>query len=773
MWLSKGHEHVEKKNGGDGIVAVAIDKNKGSKNALRWAIENLLSRGRTVILIHVLQKPSSRDANHIAHAASSPESHDKQITDLFLSFHCFSILKDITCHDVVLQDGDIVKAIVEFSAYAAVENLVLGASRHGLLGRLKSSDIPLGVLKTAPDFCTVYVISKQKISSVRNACRPAPFVSPLTVQIQKHLSQKSMDRSTSNITRSERLPRKPHNNLHDDRESFKSLFSVTGRGLTGKTYGDFMDAETGITFVSSGRPSSDRVSSVGYDAMDYSPPRLSTSSSERSSSVSMCIGHKTNEHNEFSSFSDQDSGISYCSSQNPDEMEEEMRRLKLQLKQTMDMYSNACKEALSAQQKALELQRWRMEEVRRLEESKLAEEAARAIAEKEKQNYKAALEAADAQKRIAEMEMQKRVSAEMKALKENEESKMFMGSSNHHLRYRKYKIEEIEEATDFFSETRKIGEGGYGPVFKCYLDHTPVAVKVLRPNASQGRIQFQKEVEVLSCIRHPNIILLIGACPEYGCLVYEYLANGSLDDHLFCRGNTVPLSWQLRFRIAAEIATGLHFLHQSKPEPLVHRDLKPANILLDHNYVSKISDVGLARLIPPVVADNVTQYQMTSAAGTFCYIDPEYQQTGMLSVKSDVYSLGVMLMQLITGKTPMGLAQQVKRSIEKGTFQEMLDPKVTDWPFEEALSFAKIAVQCAEILRKDRPDLGKVVLPELSRLREFAEENMHQIVPSLTSAGPSPTHSETSVCQTHSETQSTKSNSTISSATQKEPEPAG
>lgn len=236
---------------------------------------------------------------------------------------------------------------------------------------------------------------------------------------------------------------------------------------------------------------------------------------------------------------------------------------------------------------------------------------------------------------------------------------------------------------------------------------------------------FLIQIEVLSCIRHPNMVLLLGACPEYGIIVYEYMANGSLDDRLFRRGNTPPLSWEQRFRIAAEIATGLLFLHQTKPEPLVHRDLKPGNILLDHNYVSKISDVGLARLVP-AVAENVTQCRLTSTAGTFCYIDPEYQQTGMLGVKSDVYSLGILLLQLITAKPPMGLTHYVERSIEKGTFGEMLDPTVTDWPFEETLGFAKLALQCSELRRKDRPDLGKVVLPELNRLRELADESMGQ-----------------------------------------------
>ncbi|KAI7749836.1 hypothetical protein M8C21_027501 [Ambrosia artemisiifolia] len=220
------------------------------------------------------------------------------------------------------------------------------------------------------------------------------------------------------------------------------------------------------------------------------------------------------------------------------------------------------------------------------------------------------------------------------------------------------------------------------------------------------------------------MVLLLGACPEYGCLVYEYMANGSLEDRLLRRRNTPPLSWQIRFKIASEIATGILFLHQTKPEPIVHRDLKPGNILLDENFVGKISDVGLARLLPPSVADDITQYRMTSTAGTFCYIDPEYQQTGMLGVKSDVYSLGIMLLQMITARPAMGLSHHVQNAIEKGTFGQMLDPCVPDWPHDEALGFAKLALQCAELRRKDRPDLGKVVLPELARLRDLGEASM-------------------------------------------------
>lgn len=144
---------------------------------------------------------------------------------------------------------------------------------------------------------------------------------------------------------------------------------------------------------------------------------------------------------------------------------------------------------------ANELHRWKLEEQQKLEEARLSEEAALALAEKEKAKCKAAIEAAEAAQRIAELEAQKRMNAEMKAHREAEERKKAQGTGVHtDLRYRKYTIEEIEKATDDFTETRKIGEGGYGPVYRGELDHTAVAIKVLRPDAAQGRSQFQREV---------------------------------------------------------------------------------------------------------------------------------------------------------------------------------------------------------------------------------------------------------------------------------------
>ncbi|XP_031264281.1 U-box domain-containing protein 35-like [Pistacia vera] len=727
MWLPKGHG-TTKKTSGNGLVAVAIDKDKGSQFAIKWALDNLLAKGQTVILIHVLHRtPSSNQSyshSQVHDVNSSPYKHqpERQNKDLFLTFHCYCTRKDIHCLDVSLEGTDIAKALTEYVSYAAIENLVLGApSRHGFMRKFKT-DVPTSASKAAPDFCNVYVISKGKISSKRNASRAAPFTSPLLHQLEVH-----NDHSETHANNIKSLRAHPRRDLYTSRSHYVKNRSPFTRGrFQRRSFQVFSEAETDISFISSGRPSTEHNSPIVYDYIDVSQPsRVSTNSDHSFGSQRLGIKFNDKFCHEFSSMS-QESGRTSCScsSQNLDEVEAEMRRLKLELKQTMDMYSTACKEALLAKQKAMELQRWRLEEEQRVEEARVAEETALSLAEKEKAKCKSAIEAAEAAKRIAELEAQRRLKFEMKALQESEGAKWMLDNVDQNdLRYRRYTIDEIEIATESFSEHLKIGEGGYGPVYKGYLDHTPVAVKVLRPDAAQGRSQFQQEVEILSSIRHPNMVLLLGACPEYGIIVYEYMASGSLDDCLFHRRNTQPLSWQLRFRIAAEIATGLLFLHQTKPEPLVHRDLKPGNILLDQNYVSKISDVGLARLVP-AVAENVTQYRMTSTAGTFCYIDPEYQQTGMLGVKSDVYSLGVMLLQLITGKSPMGLTHNVGRAIENGTLSKMLDPSVIDWPLDETLSFAKLAFQCAELRRKDRPDLGKVVLPELNKLRELAEENI-------------------------------------------------
>lgn len=202
------------------------------------------------------------------------------------------------------------------------------------------------------------------------------------------------------------------------------------------------------------------------------------------------------------------------------------------------------------------------------------------------------------------------------------------------------------------------------------------------------------------------------------------MENGSLEDRLFQVNNSPPLPWFERFRIAWEVAAALVFLHKSKPKPIIHRDLKPANILLDHNFVSKVGDVGLSTMVQvDPLSTKFTIYKQTSPVGTLCYIDPEYQRTGMISSKSDVYSFGMILLQLLTGKPAIALTHFVERAMDSNEeFLKILDQKAGHWPVEETRELTSLALCCTELRGKDRPDLKDQILPALESLKKIADK---------------------------------------------------
>ncbi|CAL0315073.1 unnamed protein product [Lupinus luteus] len=308
------------------------------------------------------------------------------------------------------------------------------------------------------------------------------------------------------------------------------------------------------------------------------------------------------------------------------------------------------------------------------------------------------------------------------ALRKAEELRREQGesSSTQVLRFfSEFSFLEIEEATRNFDPNLKIGEGGYGSIFKGIMRHTEVAIKVLHADSMQGPSEFQQEVDVLSKIRHPNLITLIGACPESWTLVYEFLPNGSLEDRLCCKDNTPPLSWQSRIRIAAELCSALIFLHSSKPHSIVHGDLKPSNILLDANLVSKLSDFGICRILSghDSCSNNNTQFWKTDPKGTFVYMDPEFLASGELTPKSDVYSFGIILLRILTGRSALGIVKEVKYALDTGKLKTLLDPLAGDWPFVQAEQLTHLAMRCCEMNRKSRPDLYSDVWRMLESMR--------------------------------------------------------
>ncbi|KAJ3673709.1 hypothetical protein LUZ60_005701 [Juncus effusus] len=280
-----------------------------------------------------------------------------------------------------------------------------------------------------------------------------------------------------------------------------------------------------------------------------------------------------------------------------------------------------------------------------------------------------------------------------------------------------FTLQELEHATQNFSDSLQIGKGGYGSVYKGYLRGINVAIKILNSRNTESVSGFKREVTILSAVRHPNLVTLMGACSESSTLVYEFLPNGSLEDHLNRANNSTPLTWQVRTRIISEICLALIFLHSNKPDLIIHGDLKPDNVLLDANFVSKLCDFGISRLVkrPDI---NTTPFCSTySFLGTPGYIDPDFVRSGQLTEKSDVYSFGIIILRLVTGKPVVNITSKVQEAMEKRTFQEIIDVHAGKWPVDQAKGLAMLGLRCTEMNRKDRPNLFSEVWPIVERLQ--------------------------------------------------------
>ncbi|XP_062185564.1 cold-responsive protein kinase 1-like isoform X2 [Phragmites australis] len=281
-----------------------------------------------------------------------------------------------------------------------------------------------------------------------------------------------------------------------------------------------------------------------------------------------------------------------------------------------------------------------------------------------------------------------------------------------------FSYNELRKATQGFSGANKIGEGGFGSVFRGVLkDGTTVAVKVLSATSRQGVREFLTELTAISDIKHENLVTLIGCCAEgsHRILVYNYLENNSLAQTLLgSRYSNIRFNWRARVKIAVGIACGLAFLHEEIHPPIIHRDIKASNILLDKDLTPKISDFGLARLLPP----NATHVS-TRVAGTLGYLAPEYAIRGQVTKKSDIYSFGVLLLEIVSGRCNTNtrlpsedqfLLERTWALYEQGRLNEIIDIDIgDDLDVEEACRFMKIGLLCTQDAMARRPNMTNVV----------------------------------------------------------------
>ncbi|KAG2539757.1 hypothetical protein PVAP13_9NG490200 [Panicum virgatum] len=274
---------------------------------------------------------------------------------------------------------------------------------------------------------------------------------------------------------------------------------------------------------------------------------------------------------------------------------------------------------------------------------------------------------------------------------------------------RRYTRREMEEATAGLAAANVMGQGGYGVVYKGVLrDGTAVAIKNLHNNRGQAEKDFRKEVQTIGRVRHKNLVSLLGYCSEGAC--------SNLDKWLHHDDSEVsPLTWDIRMRILLGTAKGLAYLHEGLEPKIVHRDIKSSDILLDRQWNAKVSDFGLAKLLR-----SERSFVTTRVLGTFGYVAPEYAKTGMLNERSDVYSFGVLVMEAITGRTPVdytrpadevNLVESLKRMVAERRVEEVLDPRLpAPAPPPKALKRAVLAaLRCVDPEGGQRPAMAHVV----------------------------------------------------------------
>ncbi|XP_058755258.1 probable serine/threonine-protein kinase PBL19 [Vicia villosa] len=294
--------------------------------------------------------------------------------------------------------------------------------------------------------------------------------------------------------------------------------------------------------------------------------------------------------------------------------------------------------------------------------------------------------------------------------------------------FRVFTLQELREATNGFNRMFKIGEGGFGSVYKGSIlppngqgDPVQVAIKRLNTRGFQGHKEWLAEVQFLSIVNHPNLVKLLGYCSVDGergiqrLLVYEYMPNRSLENHLFSK--TLPvLPWKTRLEIMLGAAQGLAYLHEGLEIQVIYRDFKSSNVLLDEDFDPKLSDFGLAREGPQGDQTHVS----TAVVGTQGYAAPEYIETGHLKVQSDMWSFGVVLYEILTGRRSLErnrptaeqkLLDWVKQyPADSSRFNMIMDPRLRNqYPNVAARKIAKLADSCLKKNPEDRPSMSQIV----------------------------------------------------------------
>ncbi|KAF8765442.1 hypothetical protein HU200_008587 [Digitaria exilis] len=759
------------------FVAVPEEVRHG-KSTLLWALENLAKDGARVVIAHVhcpAQMIPMMGAK-VHYTTVNPQrvnDHRKKVRaeaeDKLDEYVKMCMRKKVSCEKLIIDNEDVAKGLEELIALHGITTLVMGAAadkHHSKKMKSLKSKTALRLMEAAPSSCKIWFTCKGYLICTREANTTVPAIppSPAFTDASRSSSVSSAGSHLRSVTIS---------HTHSESEASSSNGSPRHDLIRSRTeVGLYPSLEPISTasrlYESYGRPTSTPRSSIdSWGELGRRSENSWFDPSKNNDAVTIPgseMRHQMQEPDDenFSPPSHElgNPGVDANIYNRLTEALSEAELLKKEAYEESTKRRRAERDLISGLQKAEEIEKLYQQEIR--QRKTIEETLVRQAQENEEmkiQHHAISTELHEVKEQKLALEQQITVMASV--IKDHEEK---MAANKHLLHVlqtdneklqqerdaavaeaddlrqkdgqenampfpvetlsTEFSYSELEQATQGFDGGLKIGEGGFGSVYKGFLRNTTVAIKLLNPESMQGQSEFNQEVAILGRVRHPNLVTLIGACREALCLVYEFLPNGSLEDRLERINNTPPLTWQVRTKIIYEMCSALIFLHSNHPHPVVHGDLKPGNILLDANFVSKLGDFGICRLLSQSNTAAMSQttrsittklHRTTTPKGTFAYMDPEFLSTGELTPRSDVYSLGIIILRLLTGRPPMRIAEVVEDAMDRGDLHAILDPTAGSWPFVQANQLAHIGLRCAEMSRRRRPDLAaevwKVVEP--------------------------------------------------------------
>ncbi|KAH6558286.1 hypothetical protein KP509_1Z070800 [Ceratopteris richardii] len=739
-------------------VAITVNPQSRRLDTLKWALENEVPAGAVLYIIYV-QPPIRWIPNELGSTFSveqvNPAIRDRYKNYLFSEtekllepYRRVCDTKQVQAHVLHSESDSVKDAIVALLYRESITKLILGISSRTVISRALNKDkITSFVLRHSPSFCTVLVVKKGLVCLSKNATNDP------CVHGSSETDSRMATLSGAVIASTNTFEVEPYAStaIGDDEggrascrvlEDISNLQKISSNRFVTKVADKVPESkESPISCIALNSVNS---ASITYERtlhpMFDDPNQISLMSPEN---IALAINLLQEQLLEA-----RQSAISAQL-----EAEQEKRKANELVATAYEKAMEHEKHWINAFREASRATRQAARDANRYNEALVALE--QAVQDHEKDKIRLAEEVCNHQKTQAELELLKetvkayaheiacaKIQAESER-KSNKEMKIRvdciarrlenacqlhrqeakteivapMTTGNHKGGYLEYSFQDLQNATDGFSEQNKLGEGQHGPMYKGKVHHILYAIKVLAEDRSDASEYFYKTVEVLSHLRHPHVLALLGTCPER-CIMYEFMVNGNLEDRLHCRNGSTPLPWQTRLRVCLEVATALLFLH-SRVKPIVHGDLKLANILLDHHFVSKVTNIRLSDPLCDKLTLNVVHENGSKPVGHSHCFTLNSQCICVGSFEDDISALGVIMLQLLTRKPGIGLPDLVREAVGRGELVKLLDTSAGDWPLEAVTKLADIALQCITSSSLKDLRLETDILPVLESIQNF------------------------------------------------------